>query len=534
LFEELFDSKGSGNAGDWGYPYQSYMDVYDFDVARKNNTSFKAKSQTQHDGKQNGIAIQAMQFGRKDILSLVGAMYSADKNVVVPFGDIRDRFLERMEAGTATAFATDEARLEYWNGFRNLLLSDKYKGSLKKFGKELSKTPLMETSYAKYEGFNEATAINFIDDNQEIFQQLEMPGKDYTRDDMIADLNDIITETLRETLNLRNQRILKEAGYMWAMLGVTPKLKGPMGTDIYLGSYEYKPYEQIDPDTGIQRSITFATNEGEVVIPLTKRYSTGSAQSRKLKIIREKDENGLFGWRREERSEKRYGQEVANQLPVLTVQQIDAAIMAKTIFNANRDTFGYRNPHFMIPVHDAIITDASSVKLYHSTINQQFREVNQSYSIAKEVLKGIDSAYDKKQKELRDNPTATVKMDFDSKYRAVHDQLVRFKKEIDEDKVKTSEEKAEDRKTSGTGRNPKKVLMVTMNTKQRIVALATNMGWKEDGSGYISNKTLGYLLEMFYKEIPLRTLLDDMHTLSMSSRRKLYNKLLKTILYQYN
>ena len=529
LFNELFDPEGNGMAGEWGYPYQSYMDVYDFDVARKNGTAFKAKSQTQHDGKQNGIAIQAMQFGRRDILQLIGAMYTTG-NVVTPFGDIRDRFLEKLDLGIKVAFTTDQDRLAYWLSFRDKLLEDK--SALKNFGKELSKTPLMETSYAKYEGFNEETAINFIDKNPQIFEGLIMANaKGYGRDDMISDLNDVITETLRETLNLRNQKIFKEAGYMWAKLGVTPKMKGPLGTDIYMGSYDYKP--MIDPLTGQAKTVEVATPEGSVFIPLTKRYSTGSAKSKKRKLIRVKNQDGYSEWKREDDSNRRFGQEVANQLPVLTVQQIDAAIMAKTIYKANIDALNRRSPAFVIPIHDAIITDASSVKLYHSTINQQFREVNMSYSIGKEILKGIDNAFENVTKTLMDNPKGKQLMNNDSRYRAVHDELVRIKFELEQMQTQTAEERG-----VGTGRprgrKYKKPINLTPTTKRNILAIAENEGWKADGTGSITNEGLATILEIFYKQTNLRSSLENLAAEAKASRKKLYNQLLKTIMYQYN
>ena len=86
---KIFDSEDSGNAGEWGYPLQSYLDMYEFEKARKLGTSFKPKAQAQHDGKQNGIAIQAMQYGRENILQRTGVLYANEDNVI-PFGDSND------------------------------------------------------------------------------------------------------------------------------------------------------------------------------------------------------------------------------------------------------------------------------------------------------------------------------------------------------------------------------------------------------------------------------------------------------------
>ena len=92
---------------------------------------------------------------------------------------------------------------------------------------------------------------------------------EYTRDDMIGDLNSVITETLREMLNLKEQQIVKVAGEMWAMLGVDASLRGPLGNTIYMGSFE----RQAQLDTN-GKAITVPINLAEGVVAVSYTHLT--------------------------------------------------------------------------------------------------------------------------------------------------------------------------------------------------------------------------------------------------------------------
>ena len=526
IFNDIFDSEGSGNSGDWGYPFQSYLDVYEMDNARKNGSSFKPKAQVQHDGKQNGIAIQAMQFGRRTILRSVGVMYS-DENDVIPFGDIRDRFLLKMAMGIKVAFLHDLPRQAYWEQVLARIGDSKRQ---KEIGKDISKTPLMETSYGKYEGFNEETAINFIEKYSKASPDGEMllEGKPeglgiYSLDDQIIDLNDIITETLREVLNLRSQQIMKTAGEMWSMLGTDVVLKGPLGTDIYMGSMERKTVKDDATGEVIELPINIL---GETVnIPLTRMESTGSARSRNRKMIR--DPKAKNGWRLEEQT--KFGQEVANQLPVLTIQQIDAAVMAKTIKEVNEDRVQIgKPPKFVIPIHDAIITDATSVKDYHATINRQFRQVNNEYSVTKAIREGLENSRSNAIYELNKNPNKLIRMDDDSKYRAIHDALGRlYKKEILKQKLRKD---SDEEKMAGL----RKKTNLSQKDPYKIVSFAMKEGWKPDGSGSMTQTNIGYLITLFFQGNGIIERLKEEEKQATASRNSIYNYILRKILYQYN
>ena len=519
LYNKIFDSEDSGNAGEWGYPLQSYLDMYEFEKARKLGTSFKPKAQAQHDGKQNGIAIQAMQYGRENILQRTGVLYANEDNVI-PFGDIRDRFLSRMSTAVAIAFEHDKPRQAYWMKFVTEINNSK---DYKNLGKALSKTPLMETSYGKFEGFNEETALAFIDKygNEYLKGKPDIAGE-YTRDDMIGDLNSVITETLREMLNLKEQQIVKVAGEMWAMLGVDASLRGPLGNTIYMGSFER---QAVLDKSGQAITVPINFAEGVVDMPLTRMVSTASGRARKRKLIRDPKEK--YGWRLEEQT--KYGQEVGNQLPVLTIQQIDAAVMAETIYEVNKDRYDIsKPPKFVIPVHDAIITDASSVNDYHSTINRQFRQVNNRYSVPKAIRQGLEAAKKKAFTELGENPNKEIRLDYESKYRALHDALVRLKlKEQKNAKLRIPKEE------TGIG-GKRKGANLNQKDPNLILSLANNVKWKEDGSGFVKQGDIRKLLELFFKGNGILFRLKAQEDMAYTDRGKIYNDILQSIIYQYN
>jgi hypothetical protein len=270
----------------------------------------------------------------------------------------------------------------------------------------LSKTPLMEVSYGKSPQYNEETVISFLDSKYGSIVTDSIATSDvsnYERREIINDLNKLIEATLHESINIRQQKATQALGLVWSMLGQTPSYKGPLGTNIFLGSTEFQ---------GTGRSVPIPTPQGVIQQELMVSKATGSARSkRKMGLNKE-----TSMWERQEPS--RFGQEVSNQLPVISVQQIDGAIMAKTINDINK---GRKEALFMLPVHDAIITDASSVDQYHARINKNFVKVNSDYNLAKNIRMGFDLGEQKFLSSIDDKQTYLVSEE--SKYRAMHTYL---------------------------------------------------------------------------------------------------------------
>lgn len=377
-------------ADEWGYKFQSFIDFANWHEANENykkgmsNTKFRTYAQTQHDGKQSGIAIQARQNADIDFLKLVGVIYNDEENVL-PQGDIRTRFMNMLPQSIGIVFQGNLDKKAMWE---SIFIEFAEKGIDIK--KALSKVPLMETSYGKSAMFNQETVVNVI--NTPAFMQViernhlaaENLGNTYNRGDLINDMNHLIEVNLGLTLNFTHQKILANLGTLWSMLsGIVPSYEGPLGTHQFLGGRE-------NSDTG--KTITIETPYGSVDRKIKRSVARGDRQSRSNKLKFNQEENKF-----EISKMSPYTQEIANQIAVLPIQQIDAAIMSLTIRMVNK---GLKQPKFLIPIHDAIITDIDSVREYHATINSNFETVNKKYKVARAVRTGYSKDYSAMLKQL--------------------------------------------------------------------------------------------------------------------------------------
>ena len=379
------------------------MSTVSFEEKPLGLTTFKPQALMEIDGKQSGIAIQARQNGDTELLKLVGLMYATEDNVI-PFGDIRDLFAEKAEEAIGDLYPSDEYKRTLWSNIFDDIKSGPLingeKVSSAAVVKELVKQPLMETSYGKSKDFHFESAENFIDGQygDVILERIKgvsnlMPNYDATQ--AKNDLKNIIAETLGITLDLDHQQLMKDTGLFFSMLGMTPSFEGPLGNTLWMGSKEFQESGQ---------SITVATSRGNVNVPLGSMKASGNKRSKKTKIL---DEETKL-WR--ESDPTPYGQEVSNQFPVLSIQVIDAAIMATAInrVNAFRKKKGYQSAKFMLPVHDAIIADATSIKAYHAAVNKAFDDVNDSWHPDEAMADGLNKAYAEKIQSIKDNKIYTV------------------------------------------------------------------------------------------------------------------------------
>jgi hypothetical protein len=491
---------------EWGYKFQSLVDFANYvdatKRAKENPNSpviFEPLAQTQHDGKQNGIAIQAMQMGNIDLLKYVGLLYSNEDNVI-PQGDIRNRFASFMPKQIKTTFVNSPEKIDLWSSVFDEISKHPDR---KDIIKAISKTPLMEVSYGKDPSFNQDTVISILD-HPEYGKIIEGAIKrsdlvNYDRIDQIEDFNSLITGTLTATLDTKHQKTLQEMGMLWSMLGKTPFYKGPLGTNIFLGSREFT-------DTG--KTIPVPTAQGVVNLPLQVSRPTGSARSRSKTVFNK--EEGVY-----QRSKpSRFGQEVANQLPVISVQQIDAAIMAKTINDINTSR---KEAMFMLPVHDAIITDASSVDEYHQRINKNFIEINTNYNMANNVLNGYTEAVSNFKNRV--NPNGSYLLSMEGDYRSMHTYILA---ELEK------EQKKDARITAPiTGRRKKK------GKRSEFLAAVRSAGWKENGANVSGTqlKQIFDLIERYSNIVPdFRQWQKD----SKIMRKVAISDILKRVPYTYN
>jgi len=497
--------------GEWGYKYQSYIDIANYDAALKSGKSFKAQAQTQHDGKQNGIAIQSVQLGNTELLSRTGLIFKDDKNVL-PWGDVRELFGQRLYQGISYAVkqgGLTEEKKAFWDsifvGENSKMGSNQMSPARRReILKALSKQPLMEISYGRFFLFNEETATDFVNDVEFLDGLLDTSsytGGEYDTNDMINDLNLIIAGTVNATLNFKHQAAFKKAGKLSAMLGVPLGIRGPSGNMIYMGSTEqFKTGKTISVDTGIE----------VIELEMYEPRVTGSAKMGNLRKIKTPEGN----WEIQQAGD--FGQEVANQLPVLPIQQIDAAVMIQSLLDVNRAAVENKNaPLFVIPVHDAIITDASSVKKYHAAMNRNFVEMNKNYSLTKAIYTGLENTKALGLAKIKDSEM--YQLNNDSIYRAVHNELAN----LAEAKASgTSRVLDEDGVESLTKQK------LSLNNEELLRLATTGAGgyWNADGTGSISGVKLKEIINLMFKRDRIFTILTQLHKRAESERSDIFKK----------
>jgi hypothetical protein len=517
LAAQLFDKATSGlhesafkKKDDWGYKMQSYIDFANYVDAKTkpdSNGIFELKAMVQHDGKQNG-----MQLGDYNSLTLTGLQFTDEKNII-PQGDLRAKFLTSAISDLGATFATDQPRQEFWSTFLAGIANEKDPNVKSSIIKDLSKVPMMETSYGMPPKYHIETAKAFL--NTEAGKRLLAAAKAANADiadslndiRITADLNSIIGSGLKAVINIEQQMLYKKAGQMYAMMGGDVVLKGPLGTNIYMGANEHFQTGTIQ--------VPNETDDGFIQIPLTQSRYSGSGAKRYRGKFFNKDTQ-LF--EREGRSV--YGKLASNQLPVLTVQQIDAAILANTIYNVNKDR-KRNDPLFMIPVHDALITDATSVDKYHREVNNQFLEVNKKYSILKSIYEGMEEQKNNLKEMGERFPGNRYTVSYDTDYRALHDYLFGL--------TVLKEEVTESVNSAGVITEVKQGL----NKRQSsILSKAMNSGWSPEG-GDMTLAGIYDVIDAYDSMMRISAKLKDKFKDIEAAKAKIY-KLLKAKPYPYN
>jgi len=558
LFEEIFEATKGGNKGEWVYKVRSYIDMANFNEVRKSkapNAIFQPTAQVEHDGKSNGIAIQALQLGNENILKHIGLLY-ADANNVVPYGTIREKFVEKMSMNIKGVFAGDPDKEAYWGDmYKNILeMEDRTKRS--SIIKLLSKLPLMEVSYGKATGYNYDSATELLG---EYGNDILSPDSEnlYVNNESqrVEDLNILIQNTLESMLDIKTQKILKRFGEAFAIMGLVPDILGPLGTPHYLGGKTSIPILNKD---GTPKTIKIPLREsslqtGEILaennidVPIRQVINTATNPSKNTKLIKnpETDE-----WVSEPTT--LYGKQVENQAPVVLIQQIDAAIMRATIAEINRDRVfpggsrKARPPLFVIPIHDAIITDASSVSQYHSTINKKFKEIAMGgpqrggYNMFTAVRDTYNRGLKRFENSLKDNFSKKNAINYDNeRWRALHRFLVNNQLAVEETKEE-KEERLEQLGYSDKGggiQTSGKVPTLSPTNRAAINQYAKSKGWRTDGSGFLTNQEILAIVKQILSEsngFKIDALLSDRIKVSNANKELVRNTIAKQRSYQIN
>jgi hypothetical protein len=436
---------------------------------------FRPKLLGKFDGKSSGQAIQGALFGNPDVMSRTGVMFESFENVV-PFGTIRTQFLDRIVPRKPTEksillgiFNKEDEKLTFWTSFFERMMEGENRKLLET---SLAKKPIMETSYEKSTMFQHKSARE-ISYNFNLEKQLQdMFGGRYPLKEAILDLNEIIKATLEETLSLDNQKLMRDIGQVWGLLlNRKARFITPTGKTIALGSRN-----RVETD----QSITFPTATGETTVPIFKSVYTSTDTTKKVPKQYNPEKMHF-----EAGGTTRYTQEVANQLPVLIIQSVDAAIMAMTFASVNR---GRQVPLYAIDIHDALMLDVKSYKAYHTAYNRIFEEltsptsVNQ-YRVWDSIRIPMMQELDEIRKELAGN-TTNMEVNFDNmETRGIHQILFDF------EQMRLGNQIGPDyTRDFGTGATGSKGTHKSKNTALSILKLAKEHGWTPEGGTMRSDK----------------------------------------------
>lgn len=391
------------------------------------STKFEATVLAKPDGKQSGPTLQALQNRDIGITKRTGLMYNSQDNVL-PEGDIRSLFFEKFSVNTQSLFKTDDAKRNYWTNIIKMMNNNEDVSGLIK---ELSRTPLMEYTYGRWQFYNQKHIMKFLatpfgQQMISVAQSSGIPGYSPTQTDaaghrnLVKDFNNLIGNALQQTMDIEHQGFLSNLGIAWAMMGgQNARFQGPLGDTVYLGS-------KMKTKTGKAVSIPF--ERGRLEQPVTVSTTTSSA--RPAGRNRAFDELTLKSVIADPLP---YGKEVANQLPVLTVQSLDAAIMANAIFRVNKSR--PNAPAWGMFIHDSIISDSLSTRGYMRSYNDSMREIavpgsKNFWSIAKSTSESFNKGLrDWRKSVLNDAKNKNgieVTGAKENKYRAIHDYIARI------------------------------------------------------------------------------------------------------------
>jgi hypothetical protein len=380
---------------------------------RKNQFIFQAKATAKHDGKQSGMAIYGLLYGIEEMVKRVGLIYEDETNIINE-GDIRDYFMTKVTPAIETVLRTDDKKTAFKGVFHRFMDDPNYS---KDFAKAISRAPLMETSYGSYIGFQHETVMELLNNPtfgpvfQAAIEQIKAENPMYSDRDAISDLNLVIAATLTSVLSLDYQHYFKDVAKMFAAMGETPYFVTATGKKSFYGSREVY-------DTGQVVRIPLGDGEFQERNVKATRPS-GTKRTSKIPLVYDMDTAKLV-----KGEPSKFGQETINQLPVLFIQSLDGAVMAKTINFVNQNK---KTPLFFIDIHDSLITDARSVHEYHAAYNRTFKDLigptEKGVKPIKNVALPLQETLANFKLRIDDDKRYLVSHD-SPKFRALHDQLI--------------------------------------------------------------------------------------------------------------
>ena len=159
----------------------------------------------------------------------------------------------------------------------------------------------------------------------------------------------------------------------------------------------------------------------------------------------------------------------------------------------------------------------------HPYNKDQFKKVNMDYSINTSIYQGLSNPFVKMRLRATTNPNKMINVSYDSRYRALHDQLVLIDDEVNKKKGIYKEL---------TGINPENDAVDVSRKDKDLLNKANKAGWSRDGAD-LKLSTVFELIQDFEKNNAIFSQLKVAGKLSESRKARIFSQL-DARGYQYN
>ena len=404
-------------------------ELYQFDKAQKNNTSFKSNISVELDGKTHGPSSNLAQLGsmkaafRSGILRKKGATKNLDGIPIselyqgaqtsdeLKAGDIRDGmkyFMEENGLKHALNFISDKTVASHLHDVLKLALKDR-DNFLKKPPMTLAYGQLLKNlDAAIYEtvftGPQSVAIRNIINGNSElpsildrkIQQKMDTEGGMMvpSREDVVVEfLHDILADSIDAELDPGVVQVgqLLRANNVVAMLSdEVIKVKNAIGIDNYIGA-KSSVMKDVEGNIGVVFGDTSDVKRAGNV-PLYRSMPSGSAAR----------EGKPGGWGR-------------GRIIPAVIQGIDGAWMNRMFTGKS---FAQLKRNYMLPIMDAVKTDLDGAAKVRELANKNWWDVIEEYSYVDSIMGDwTPGATERFRTKLKNIGDTNVQISMDNEYR---------------------------------------------------------------------------------------------------------------------
>ena len=485
-----FDQDQFEGTGEWGFIVDAIHEWGRFLDAKDNKRGvFHTRVRAEGDGINNGSSIQGLQFGDMPTLERAGLVYEYDApdvtydeqgnpiyKSVTPQGNMRDytmgRLFNAQREGTPPGEVTDRdfnaemalfgVKEEMHERVSELMPKIMRNGTWRK---KFIKIPLMTTIYGKPADMHKDAANAFLAKHG---GDLEIDPEEYGA--LATAFQKVIGNALRDALNdplVHQSLVKKQAGWLFNIMDVVPKVKGPNGYVWQAGGDFWLPHPEIKPrgsgdktryllDTTYHgQSPEFERTSPQSLGTGTKDRFGGSVTARvpvpsagARKATTEQDVKQLKKKREQLAEAKKAGNEklmakhqksieyleskiadwgemTRNQLAVNGTHNIDSTVAQKTLIDTKKKM---GDKFWGGQVFDAFIGDVSSFEKIMDEGNKVFLDVNRDFNIIQSEYDAFQEGvkeFNKRMDELGDQPL-DIRDNSNAQFRAVSAFIKKF------------------------------------------------------------------------------------------------------------